>query len=840
MMRRAIVGGGAMALWGAVVGWGMVAPAADEAPAALARYIPGDDLVVYAEFAGLDADESGWKASAVYRVLNRTPTGAMLEALATQLGDRALADAPGPKLSGAELVTLTRHALRSGVVFAINKAPGEPKPKCIALVARGVGRGPARPIVGRLIDAAVGADARAEPTAKPGGRRVAVVRPGRGPGWAWWFEGDDLVLILVDPKGADAVIAALDGKASNAVANPTRAALAKTEDGFRPVGLGFFDAAALPALPPKAAALGVDGIRRLDFRWGFQGEALVTVTRLLAPAPRRGILALFDQPTFGAGEIPPLPRGVEGFAVASIDPVKLLDGIAAVAEASDPNGKAMIQQAEQIFQAMTGTRLREDYLKLLGPKIAAYTLPTKVTAPTNPISGAALGLLAPSRVAMVIQVDDPEAFGKVLDDQAAQATRLLKAQAGEDAGSAPPFRALKKGMRGYVMVGGAGTAALPAGMAPTIAVGRKYVAFASTPEAARLALEAEGKVPADSPMGKALVRLPKGLMFLSVSDTKTSLLPEVLANLPALINLVNSRGGTMMGIAPPMMRNRGMTGPGGGGLLLKIDPDDLPAPEEIRPYLFPATYAVTVDDSGIRLVSRESFPALNPAALAPAAVAVLLPATVAARSAARRTQSVSNLKQIGLAMHNLHSTNNTFPPQASRDKDGKPLLSWRVAILPFIEQQALFNEFHQDEPWDSEHNKTLLEKMPNVYAVPGAKAEPGMTFYQAFAGKGTIYDPGMKDGVKMQDVTDGTSQTLAVVEASKAVPWTKPEDIPFDAAAKLDDDGLLKLVGGHFPGGFNVLMTDGSVRFIKMSVNPRVLRALITRDSGEVVSADAF
>ena len=840
-MRRAIVGGGrTMALVGAVVGWGMTAAGAEKAPAPLARYIPAEDLVVYAEFEGLDANAPAWQGSAVYRVLNRTTTGKMLEALATQLADRTLANAPGPKLSGAEFVALAEHGLRSGMAFAINKAQGSPRPSSVVLVARGVGRGPARPIVGRLIDAAVGPGAKAEPTPKPGGRRVAVVGDGRGPGWAWWFEGDDLVVSLVDPKGADAVIAALDGKAPNAVGHPSRAALAKEEGGFRPVGLGFFDAAALPALPPKAAALGVDGIRRLDFRWGFQGEALVTITRVVAPAPRRGVLALFDQPTFGPADLPAMPKGVEGFAVASIDPDKLFEGISALAEASDPNGRAMVGQVEQMFQGATGRELRKDVLKHLGPKVAFFSEPTRVNAPTNPISGAALGLLAPSNVAMIAQVDDAEAFGAVLDDLATQANAAFKAQAGDDADAAPELRRLKKG-RGYSLLGGAGTMIVPAGLAPTILVGRKYVAIGSTPEAARRALEAEGSIPADSPIGKALARAPKGLTFLSVSDTKASLLPEVVANLPMLVQLLTSPGGPMMAMSPMRARmvNRGARP--GGGLGLKIDPDDIPAPDEIRKYLFPATYSLAVDDEGIKFVSRESFPALNPAAVAPAGIALLLPATISARTAARRAQSVNNLKQIGLAMHNSHSTNNTFPPQAIRDKDGKPLLSWRVSILPFLEQQALFNEFHLDEPWDSEHNKPLIEKMPTTYAVPGAKAEPGATFYQGFAGKGTIYDPAVKDGVKIQDVTDGTSMTVAVVEARTAVPWTKPEDIPFDAEAKPEAAGdLLKLLGNHFPGGFNALFTDGSVRFIKMSVNPATLRALLTREGGEVVSQDAF
>jgi prepilin-type processing-associated H-X9-DG protein len=284
----------------------------------------------------------------------------------------------------------------------------------------------------------------------------------------------------------------------------------------------------------------------------------------------------------------------------------------------------------------------------------------------------------------------------------------------------------------------------------------------------------------------------------------------------------------------------------GNGLQIKIDPDDIPSPDQLRPFLFPATYALSVDDQGIEFDTRESFPGLNPAAIAPVAVALLLPAVSASRSAARRTQSVNNMKQIGLAMHNYHDVNNHFPPVAIRDKSGKPGLSWRVEILPFIEQSGLFNEFKRDEPWDSPHNKALIERMPLVYAVPGASAEPGKTFYRVFSGPGTMFDPASKLGVRLQDVTDGTSNTLAVVEAREAVPWTKPDvELPFEGAnnppTMLESTRKLQpMLGGHFPGGFNALFTDGSVRFIKDSINLLTLRALITRNGGEVVSSDSF
>jgi RNA polymerase sigma factor (sigma-70 family) len=207
---------------------------------------------------------------------------------------------------------------------------------------------------------------------------------------------------------------------------------------------------------------------------------------------------------------------------------------------------------------------------------------------------------------------------------------------------------------------------------------------------------------------------------------------------------------------------------------------------------------------------------------------MVLPAVQKTRTAARRMQSTNNLKQIALAMHNYADAYGHFPPAAIRATDGTPLLSWRVAILPFIEGDALYKQFHLDEPWDSEHNKKLLEKMPLTYAPTNvATKEPYTTFYQVFTGQDTVFeDP---QGNKFQDVTDGLSNTLLAVEAGKAVPWTKPEDLRYDPKKPLPK------LGGQFPEGFVAAFCDGSCRFISKEVDEKLLRALITRNGGEAV-----
>ena len=212
---------------------------------------------------------------------------------------------------------------------------------------------------------------------------------------------------------------------------------------------------------------------------------------------------------------------------------------------------------------------------------------------------------------------------------------------------------------------------------------------------------------------------------------------------------------------------------------------------------------------------------------------LLLPAVRRRARRPARAQCVNNLKQIALAMHNYHDANNAFPRPAITDKDGKPLLSWRVAILPYIEQQALYNKFKLDEPWDSPHNKALLKEMPPIYLCPSRpKAEPFTTTYRVFVGEGALFENGQGHRAS-QTITDGTSNTLMVVEAKEAVPWTKPDDLPFDPAAKPSLFGA----GSPHPGGFNALFADGSVRFIANAVDFNVFRAFIP-PGGEVVKAD--
>ncbi len=257
------------------------------------------------------------------------------------------------------------------------------------------------------------------------------------------------------------------------------------------------------------------------------------------------------------------------------------------------------------------------------------------------------------------------------------------------------------------------------------------------------------------------------------------------------------------------------------------------------------------------------------------------------RAAANRQQTLNNLKEIAIALHHYHDKHGRFPPAVVHSADGKPLYSWRVALLPFLQGQAkLHAEFKLDEPWDSDHNQKLLPRMPKVYlparGLPSAPFAavtaltevnwtqaaargvfsylpardrslpqlaamtalsqanwmytaargafvPDATNYLAVAGSGAAFDG--KEGLRILDFRDGTSTTIVLVEAAQAVPWTKPVDYLFTPKGPLPKLGAV-------PQDFCAAFADASTRVLSTTMLETQLRALMTRDGGEKIEPE--
>ncbi|QDV57290.1 DUF1559 domain-containing protein [Rosistilla oblonga] len=213
-------------------------------------------------------------------------------------------------------------------------------------------------------------------------------------------------------------------------------------------------------------------------------------------------------------------------------------------------------------------------------------------------------------------------------------------------------------------------------------------------------------------------------------------------------------------------------------------------------------------------------------------VGLLIPAVQGAQMSAQGMSGMNNLKQIALAMHNYHDTYATLPGRRVRP-DGKPTgLSWRVHVLPFLEQTELYEQFRLDEPWDSDHNKALIEKMPAVFASPGIELPAGKTIYLTLDGSGTLMQN--DSATRFRDITDGLSNTIMAVEANpdQAVVWTKPDDLAYDPQQPLV--GL----GQSRPEGFYIMLADGAVRLQSADVDPKTVAAMASIAGGEVIELE--
>ncbi len=210
--------------------------------------------------------------------------------------------------------------------------------------------------------------------------------------------------------------------------------------------------------------------------------------------------------------------------------------------------------------------------------------------------------------------------------------------------------------------------------------------------------------------------------------------------------------------------------------------------------------------------------------------AFLLPATRSARPAAYRMQCSNNLKVIALALQNYAAKFDALPPAYTVDADGKPLHSWRTLILPFLDQQQLYDQVDLTKPWDDPVHASIAEAQFLPYRCPATSVGKGMTTYLAVVGQDACLHP--TSPRRLADILDGLPNTIMVVEvtADDAVQWMSPLDA--------DEGIVLRLAPGlNLPHavGTNVALADGMVQFLPDSTPKSTRRSMITIAAGDAI-----
>jgi hypothetical protein len=764
-----------------------------KASKSLAARFPAENLIVYFEFDGLNAQPKAWQNTQLHNLLNKTTMGPLLRDLASQgleqvfkAGENdAVKGEPDPKV----LERLADNILHGGLAFGLygQKANGD---QIGVMIFRDYRKG----FDSKVIEAYTPDSEKSETRA---GRTIRIPSSQKDP--ASWFEGDDF--IIADESMVDKAIATADGKGSNASSNAILTGMKSGSSKFVPLVRAFVDFSKIPSMPAQAKTLGLDGIRHIEMLGGFEEDKVRSIARIVAPSPRKRLLSLLDGPTFSAETMPPIHPSATGFSAASVEPGELFSKVSAIARSMDPNAGRQLDSFLNQFRAQTGVSLVDDLLAATGPGMSVGSMITRSGTPD---------------FFATVQVKDGAEFSRTIDKLApiitAMANQALQAQAGQNVGGFEITRAEGEKGQAEWKITLPGDAPGFAAISPRIRIEKNTLAFGLDPRTINMVQQLAAKrTPYAFKGDYAYIgqRLSKSMVFLSVQDVKTTL-PATIAAIPTALQALDQAAKAQ----------------GNPPLPIRLKTELIPKPESLTPFLSPAMISVSVHPEGIKFDSISSAPSIDQPAVTAIAASLLLPAVQSAREAARRAQCANHHKQIALAMHSYADDNGGFPPMGIASATGEPLLSWRVELLPYLDEKALYDEIRKDEPWDSPHNKPLLDRMPAMFACPSGTQPTGMTCCRAFVGEGGILEKDKK--TTLTDITDGTSNTILFAESSEPVEWTRPEGLSVNTPGTMG-------MGSRHPQGFYVALADGSVIFVSANTDPQVLKGLATKAGGEDV-----
>lgn len=819
--------------------------AAQQQGPAVESLLPAE-AIVYVGWDGSAAHRTAWERTAAYESIYESGLADVMRKLLVFVVQQTGA-------SEQEVLGVLDHVTQHGLSLTVSiPKNGPPLPQVLIVVHHGK---TLEPVLSRFILQSVAGEISFN-TRNVGSRKVtsAVVPNSPGVEFGWWIEGEHLV--LVGGIGAvQSAIAVADGSRPNITTNPLWKKLrppapAAGDDADVDVSLvswvdfadlrSKFGALQIPHPDPAVKSLtvnrilqvlGVDKLGPLVYRSGYKDRALWSEMSLAAPAPRTGLLALWEQQPMTLDDLPPMPVNTSGFHARRLDWSKLHGDVGTllsdVSALGPPQASAQLDAISAQVSAVLGIDLKQELLDPLGDVVCVY-------------GDQQQGLFGLG-IVLTAQVDDAATLRRTVS----KLLLRLAAQLG------PQFsvRAVPKHGRDMTVLQFAGVP-----FAPALAVDDDWLVVGLTPQSVEaFLLRLDNKLPRWQPTAEhrmSLKQLPDRFTSITVTDPRETM-KGLLGFAPMMLSFVQ------------LGMNQASQFGGQPARVFPVTAEQIPPAELVTKPLFPNVSVCTADEAGLRWRSRTSIPSIplvtslgggSGVAVSATLVALLLPAVQQARTAARRTQSRNNLKQIGLALHNYHDVHKAFPQGTHPNKDLKPeqRLSWQADILPFIDQAPTFNRIDFEKGWNDKANADLTKTPIPVYQNPQAPSDDqtnrAVTHYVGLAGLGkegpTLPVNDKRAGVfaydratRIRDIRDGTSNTIAVSEANKDFgPWAAGGRATIRPLIKKPYINGPDGIGGPFPGGCNVLFCDGSVRFLSQNIDPTILEATVTINGGEVVN----
>ncbi len=571
-----------------------------------------------------------------------------------------------------------------------------------------------------------------------------------------------------------------------------------------------------------AKSLGIDNLGAIVSESGHRDRALWSETTVQIDGERRGLLALMDHEKITLDDLPPLPADSTAFAAMSFSLSKFYDDIlASVREglkAASPEVQQQFEQQVVSLPLMIGFDPKADLFDTLGNVITPF-----VESGQNFLWFGGCGV--------AIEVKDAEKLRRTVN----QILAMAQAMSGGD------FQAVRTEKHGREII----TFRIEAIEAGGLVVDDNWLVLGLVPQTVEsFLLRVDGKLPSWTPsreIAAALELMPKEFTSIAVSNPKATY-RTLLAYAP------------LLAIGAQQALNESRMFPPGTELPLKLA--DIPPTDVIVQPLFPNVIIGTSNDKGFQWYSRSSMPSIpllsgaGGVATIGIATALLLPAVQQARMAARRTQSRNNLKQLGLSLHNYHDAYRALPAGTIEESAEKPedRLSWLVSVLPFLDQAPLFDAIDRKSAWNSQRNQRPTNVVvPHLLNPQDTDQGTPHTHYLGMAGLGKgaedlpVTSPragvfGTNRQTRFRDIRDGLSNTIAITEGSgQHGPWAQGGRSTIRALTQKPYINGPDGIGGPFPGGVQVMLMDGSVRFVSENIDPQVLEALMTINGGEVI-----